>query len=84
MVDKRFAFGPDDKEQFRIYMRMMVRTDGAVIGSKEFVESLFTQCRERFGPKRKTGARKIREKAVGAAGAADLLWSARDLRLGIE
>ncbi len=84
MVDKRFAFGPDDKEQFRIYMRMMARTDGAVIGSKEFVDSLFTQCRDRFGPKRKTGARKMRGKAAGASGAAELLWSARDLRLGIE
>ncbi len=25
VVDKQFAFGPDDKEQFRIYMRMMAR-----------------------------------------------------------
>jgi hypothetical protein len=59
-------------------------TDGAVIGSKEFVDSLFTQCRDRFGPKRKSGARKMRGKSAGASGAADLLWSARDLRLGIE
>jgi len=55
-----------------------------VIGSKEFVESLFTQCRDRFGPKHKTGERKMRGKAAGASGAAELLWRARDLRLGIE
>jgi putative transposase len=67
----------------RQMLRWRVRyfTDGAVIGSKEFVDSLFTQCRERFGPKRKSGARKMRGKAAGAA---ELLWSARDLRLGIE
>jgi REP element-mobilizing transposase RayT len=28
VVDKRFAFGPDDKEQFRIYMRMMENFSG--------------------------------------------------------
>ena len=28
VVDKRFAFGPEDKEQFRIYMRMMENFSG--------------------------------------------------------
>ena len=28
VVDQRFAFGPDDKEQFRIYMRMMENFSG--------------------------------------------------------
>jgi hypothetical protein len=56
-------------------------TDGAAVGSRAFVDSLFEQCRERFGPKRRTGARKMRGKAAGVA---DLLWSARDLRMGIE
>ena len=28
VVDRRFAFGPDDKEQFRIYMRMMENFSG--------------------------------------------------------
>jgi hypothetical protein len=64
-------------------LRWKVRyfSDGAVIGSRAFVDGLFEQCRERFGPKRKSGARKMRGKAAGAA---DVLWSARDLRQGIE
>jgi hypothetical protein len=44
------------------------------------VERMFEQSRDRFGPKRKSGARKMRGKAAGAA---DLLWTERDLRGGI-
>jgi hypothetical protein len=67
----------------RQMLRWKVRyfTDGAAVGSRAFVDSLFEQCRERFGEKRKTGARKMRGKASSAAG---LLWSARDLRMGVE
>jgi len=67
----------------RQMLRWKVRyfTDGAAIGSRAFVDGLFEQCRERFGAKRKSGARKMRAKAAGAA---DMLWSARDLRQGIE
>jgi hypothetical protein len=63
-------------------LRWKVRyfADGAAIGSRAFVDGLFDQCRERFGAKRKSGARKMRGKAAGAA---QLLWSARDLRVGI-
>jgi REP element-mobilizing transposase RayT len=66
----------------RQMLRWKVRyfSDGAVIGSRAFVDGLFEQCRERFGPKRKSGARKMRGKAAGAT---ELLWSARDLRRGI-
>jgi hypothetical protein len=65
-------------------LRWKVRyfTDGAAIGSRAFVDGLFEQCRDRFGPKRQSGARRLRGKAAG--GAADLLWSARDLRAGID
>jgi putative transposase len=64
----------------RRMLRWKVRyfTDGAAVGSRAFVDGLFEQCRERFGAKRKTGARKMRGRA--SAGASDLLWSARDLR----
>jgi putative transposase len=55
-------------------------TDGAVIGSKEFVNDAFSHARHRFGPSRKTGARTMRGNAHSAKG---LLWSVRDLRLGI-
>jgi hypothetical protein len=46
----------------RQMLRWKVRyfTDGAAIGSRAFVDGLFEQCRERFGPKRKSGARKMR------------------------
>ena len=54
--------------------------DGAVIGSRGFVEEVFQKSRERCGPKRKDGARKMRGNAITAAG---LLWSVWDLRKGV-
>ena len=41
------------------YLRCRVRyfTDGAVVGSRGFVNEVFEADRSRFGPKRKTGAR---------------------------
>jgi hypothetical protein len=41
-------------------LRCRVRyfTDGAVIGSRGFVDEVFRMCRERFGGTRKDGARK--------------------------
>jgi putative transposase len=61
--------------------RIRYFTDGAVIGSKEFVNEAFASARDRFGLRRKDGARKLK----GAAGAASgTLWSLRDLRKGIS
>jgi putative transposase len=60
--------------------RIRYFTDGAVIGSKEFVNEAFASARERFGPKRKDGARKLKGESAVAAGK---LWSLRDLRKGI-
>jgi hypothetical protein len=64
-------------------LRCRVRyfTDGAIIGSKEFVNAAFESARERFGPRRKDGARRMRGSGDAAKG---LLWSARDLRQGIS
>ena len=61
-------------------LRCRVRyfTDGAVIGSKEFVNEAFAGARERFGLKRKDGARAMRGSGSGAKGQ---LWSMRDLRV---
>jgi len=44
------------------YVRCRVRyfTDGAVIGSRVWVDQVFNQHRNRFGPKRKDGARMFR------------------------
>jgi len=63
-------------------LRCRVRyfTDGAVIGSKEFVNEAFAGARERFSEKRKDGARRLRGDAKAAAGT---LWSLRDLQVGI-
>ena len=60
--------------------RVRYFTDGAVIGSKAFVNEAFVNARERFGPRRKDGARVLR----GSGGAAKgVLWSARDLRVRV-
>ncbi len=60
--------------------RIRYFTDGAVIGSKQFVNEAFDCGRERFGPKRKDGARKLKGKGTVAN---KTLWSLRDLRKGI-
>jgi REP element-mobilizing transposase RayT len=63
-------------------LRKRVRyfTDGAVIGSKAFVNEAFAGARERFTDKRKDGARRMRGSGAAANG---VLWSMRDLRVGI-
>ena len=44
------------------YLRLRVRyfTDGAVLGTRAFVNEIFTAFRERFGGKRRDGARRMR------------------------
>jgi putative transposase len=63
-------------------LRCRVRyfTDGAVIGSKEFVNEAFAGARERFSERRRDGARRLRGNAKAAKG---VLWTVRDLRVGI-
>ena len=78
----RLATGRDVALAKMLRWRVRYFTDGAVIGSRGFVNEVFARCRERFGEKRKDGARKFRGRA-GEASAADL-WSARDLKTGIE
>jgi REP element-mobilizing transposase RayT len=57
--------------------RVRYFTDGAVLGSRGFVNEVFHASRDRFGERRRDGARKLRGNGAGAAG---LLWSARDLK----
>ena len=66
----------------RKMLRCRVRyfSDGAVLGSRGFVDGVFRACRERFGTKRSSGARKLRG---SAAVAGETLWSVRDLKKGI-
>ena len=47
-----------------VRLRVRYFSDGLVLGSKAFVESMFTEHRDKFGPKRKDGARRIRESAA--------------------
>ncbi|TAE87935.1 MAG: hypothetical protein EAZ81_13725 [Verrucomicrobia bacterium] len=60
-------------------LRRRVRyfTDGAVIGSRAFVNEAFASARERFSAKRKDGARAMKGAAKEAKG---VLWSIRDLQ----
>jgi len=61
------------------YLRCRVRyfCDGAVFGSREFVEGMFRARRGWFGEKRKSGARKMRGLLEGE------LFTVRDLRLKV-
>jgi hypothetical protein len=69
--------------RFAAMLRCRVRyfTDGAVIGSKVFVNEAFALSRERFTAGRKDGARRLRGNGKPAAG---VLWSMRDLRVRIS
>jgi hypothetical protein len=68
---------------FATALRCRVRyfTDGAVIGSRAFVNEAFAKSRERFGPKRISGARKLKGSSSSMGGA---IWSLRDLRKEIS
>ncbi|MEN9734882.1 MAG: hypothetical protein RLZ45_2877 [Verrucomicrobiota bacterium] len=61
------------------YLKLRIRywVDGAVLGSREYVNSVFERHRDRFGPRRTTGARPVR----GLSGMA--LSCLRDLRVRV-
>ena len=65
------------------YLRCKVRyfSDGAVIGGKAFVDEMFAAFRDRFGPKRKDGARPMRGLADETK--EDRLFNFRQLRTGV-
>ena len=72
----RASFEPEMGFAGMLMGRVRRFTGGAVIGSRECVEQCFEAARERFGPKRTRGARRLR----GAAGdAAGIIWAARDV-----
>ncbi|MBM3883368.1 MAG: hypothetical protein FJ387_27280 [Verrucomicrobia bacterium] len=62
-------------EVLRLRIRHM--TDGVVLGSRGFVDAVWLAHRDRFGPKRRSGARPIRGVGVPLAG----LSALRDLRV---
>jgi hypothetical protein len=63
-----------------LHHRIRYFSAGVALGSRGFINDLFRGTRERFGPKRKDGARKLRGPAAPAAGQ---LWSLRDLKSAI-
>ncbi len=71
---------PDLRMTMMLRTRVRYFTDGAVIGSKSFVNETFEAARERFSEKRKDGARRMRGSGAAASG---VLWSARDLRVRV-
>ena len=77
---KAKAAGDDLPFATMLHCRVRYFTDGAVIGSRAFVNEAFAKSRKRFGAKRNDGARRMR--GAGAA-AAETLWSMRDLRTDV-
>ena len=71
---------PDLKLAAMLRCRVRYFTDGAVIGSKAFVNETFAAARDRFTEKRKDGARRMKGNGKAAAG---VLWSLRDLRVRV-
>ena len=60
-----------------LHCRVRYFCDGAVFGSREFVEGVFRAYRARFGPKRNTGARPMRGLTEST------LFTLRDLRVSV-
>jgi hypothetical protein len=60
------------------YLRCRVRyfTDGVVLGSKEFVDEVFAAFKDRFGSKRKDGARRLKGLELG-------IYALRDLQKSV-
>jgi hypothetical protein len=71
---------PDLKLAAMLRCRVRYFTDGAVIGSKGFVNEAFAAARERFTERRKDGARRMKGNGMAVAG---VLWSMRDLRKNV-
>jgi hypothetical protein len=71
---------PDLKPAGLLLCRVRCFSDGALIGSKAFVDEVFTRARGRFTAKRKDGAQRLRGNGKAAAG---VLWSMRNLRVRV-
>ena len=78
--DVKQVLAQGGKLSFGETLRCKVRhlSDGMVFGRRGFVDKVFKQARDRFGEKRKSGARQIR--GVGWKKEEDRLYSMRDLK----
>ena len=59
-------------------LRLRHLSEGMVLGSREYVEGVFAEFRDRFGARRRTGARRIRGLPPGS-----LMMSLRDLKQAV-
>jgi hypothetical protein len=59
-------------------LRVRYFSDGVVLGSRNYVNGVFAEFRDRFGPRRKTGARPLR----GLEALSDLA-TMRDLQVDV-
>ena len=75
---KRLEAGRGVAVSKRLRWRIRYLSDGAVIGQRSFVDEVFRQCRERFGERRRDGARRMRGDAAELTKTSGL-WSMRDL-----
>lgn len=79
-LQKQQAPQPEDSHESlspSAFLRCRIRyfTDGVVLGSRSFVDHFFIDKRIYFGPKRKSGARKIKDCRL------ENLYTARDLQV---
>ncbi len=70
VVERHLAFGKEKKEDATAEMARMEQ-------GRDVAPGKMLRCRDRFGTKRKDGARPLRGSGAAAAGR---LWSVRDLR----
>ena len=75
MVEKTIKDGGKLSRHALLRCRVRYFSDGVALGGREFVENVFRLNRERFGPRRRAGARAMRFGEWGG------LVAARDLRL---
>jgi len=61
VVNRDFVFGPQERGKVSLpeYLQLRVRyfADGAVLGTREYVDGVFHALRERWGSRRTDGAR---------------------------
>ena len=74
-IQKVLDQGGELSEGQLLRLRIRYMTQGAVLGSRNFVNEVFAQYRERFGPRRKQGGHPLRFNALKS------LYSLRDVRV---
>jgi len=59
-IAEKLAEGVELSRGEALRLRVRYLSDGLVLGSQNYVNKVFASYRDRFGPKRKTGARPLR------------------------